>query len=159
MITQDRLKELLHYDPVTGLFRWKKNKGNEKRGGVVGYSHSSGYTCVHIDGRTYAQHRLAWLDQFGVFPVEIDHVNHKKHDNRIDNLRNCTRQENSKNVSMRKDNTSGVAGIGKQRNKWRARIYVDGKEIHLGLYTDIASARAARKLAEYMYGFHENHGA
>ena len=163
MITQDRLKELLHYDPETGAFTWKDDrKGRVKKGAEAGRIAANGYVRITIDIEEYYAHRLAWICQFGHFPdCQIDHINHVRHDNRIENLRSCTHQENHRNMPITKRNTSGIVGVGwnKKLSKWQSLIMADGKNIHLGYYQNIGSAKAARKLAEYMYGYHENHGA
>lgn len=83
----------------------------------------------------------------------IDHINHNKLDNRKHNLRIVTKQQNAFNMKKPSTNTSGYKGVGfhKQRNKWRARIMVDNKDISLGLYDTIEEAIKARKEAEIKY--------
>jgi hypothetical protein len=122
---------------------------------------ATGYIRIKINGRAYPAHRLAWLYHFGHHPAnEVDHINHVRDDNRIINLRESTSQENSRNLTIRSDNKSGVTGVhwNKRDSRWRSQIVVDGIMIYLGGYRDIEAATAARKLAEYMHGFHENHG-
>jgi len=89
-----------------------------------------------------------------------DHINHIRDDNRLLNLREATDGENQKNSSQRKDNTSGITGVGihKQSGKWQARIKLDSKLKHLGLFDDKFEAICSRKSASNKYGFHENHG-
>ena len=83
----------------------------------------------------------------------VDHINHNRLDNRKSNLRVCTQQQNNINVSTRKNNTSGYKGVSldKRRNKWRARVNIDGKEKSLGYYKTKEEAIAARKQAEIEY--------
>lgn len=95
--------------------------------------------------------------------MQVDHINHDRTDNRIENLRLVNANENCKNQKASTRNKSGVVGVSwkSQKNKWHAQIMVDGKQIHLGFYDDIndaKDAKDARKVAERKYGFHENHG-
>lgn len=82
--------------------------------------------------------------------MEIDHINRIKDDNRIENLRVVTKRQNCCNLST---NTSGIPGViwCKQQKKWRARIWVNGKNKHLGLFENIEDAKVARKKAEQTY--------
>lgn len=151
MLTHKRLKELLHYDPATGIFRWKVSIGTAKAGDIAGTKQSNGYIRIMIEGKNYLGHRLAWLYVHGYFPEhDIDHINRIKDDNCIENLREVGRQCNARNCGNPKDNTSGVKGIywHKQHNKWQARIAVNGKKKNLGLYIDFADAVCARHAAE-----------
>lgn len=84
---------------------------------------------------------------------EVDHINHNKADNRKQNLRICTHQQNNCNKPKTKLNTSGHVGVmwEKRFNKWRARIFNNGKDIHLGLFDNFEDAVAAREMAEIKY--------
>ena len=92
--------------------------------------------------------------------LDIDHINGVKTDNRINNLRLVTRSINLQNASMRCHNTSGFNGVSwhKSTKKWRAQIRVDGKSIHLGVFSNKKDAIAARIKANIKYGFSERHG-
>jgi hypothetical protein len=92
--------------------------------------------------------------------TEIDHINGNRADNRFENLRQVSHQENGKNTKRYASNRSGFAGVGRTTNpsKWRARIRVNGKLVHLGVFDSAEDARTARKAAEKQFGFHENHG-
>lgn len=160
-ITQSELKELLDYNPDTGVFVWKVSRGREKRGNVGGSLHPDGYRYIQINGRRYLAHRLAWLYVYGQWPVdEIDHENHKRDCNCITNLCEATRKLNSRNRSLHKNNSSGTVGVvWKPRDKkWEAQIHHNGKHISGGLHADINDAIAKRKQLEKQYGFHDNHG-
>ncbi len=112
--------------------------------------------------RAIYTHRVLWEKANGPIPtgLEIDHINGDREDNRLDNLRLVTRQENTKNVRLRDSNTCGVTGVGwfTRRSKWRSRIESDGKAIHLGYFDDWFDAVCARMSANNRYGFHPNHG-
>jgi hypothetical protein len=161
-ITQERLKELFHYDSDTGIFtRIKSNNNKAKVGDIVSCRERYGYIVVRIDRVLYRAHRLAWLYMTGNFPEKhIDHINHVRDDNRWSNLREATYEINNKNVSMLKNNTSGICGVGwdSSRRKWKAQIGVNGGTVNLGHHADINAAILTRKAAEFAYGFHPNHG-
>ena len=163
MITQERLKELFHYEKRTGVFtRIKTVSSNARAGDLAGYKGVDGRVILWVDRKMYKAHRLAWLYVYGEFPKGcIDHINHDNSDNRISNLRDVTQKENSKNASMSKNNTSGHTGVYWEKliSKWRAAIFSDGKRIHIGVFRHKKDAVAARKAAEIKYGFHPNHGA
>ena len=160
-LTQARLKELLHYDPDTGVFTRKKTINNRaKKGAIVGTVNARGYLVVGIDYNDYYLHRLAWLYVHDYMPEEIDHDNGFKDQNWINNLKPVTHSENLKNIRIPSDNTSGVVGVGwhKAGKKWRAHINNNGKEVHLGLFEYKDDAIKVRKDAEKKYDYHKNHG-
>jgi hypothetical protein len=160
-LTQERLKELLDYDPATGDFIRKVARGNRKAGSVAGTSRPDGYRQIMVDGRTYLSHRLAFLFMEGSFPPAfVDHINHKEADNSLANLRHATNKENGRHTAMHVNNSSGINGVSwnKRLGKWMACIRVDGKQIYLGITHDKEEARRWRKAAEVKYGFSEFHG-
>lgn len=161
MITQERLKKLLHYNPDTGIFTSLCARGKIKSDDTLGWDSAAGYLGISIDYKFYMAHRLAWLYVYGDFPKkDIDHINHKKTDNRISNLRDVTKSQNLRNQKIRTDNTAGATGISwhKCAGKWRVYICVGGKQKHLGLFTDKDDAISARKAANKKYMYHINHG-
>lgn len=147
MLTQERLKELLDYDPETGVFTWKVYRGGRiKKGENAGWFNDEKYKHIKIDGKQYKAHRLAWLYVYGQLPVkDIDHINRDRADNRIRNLREVSNQQNSWNQRVGKNNTSGYTGVTwyKRINKWGAYIKVNYKRIHLGFYSTPEEANAA----------------
>ena len=163
ILTQNRLKELLHYDPLTGIFTWiSKPNQNILIGSEAGHVEKvAGYIRIAIDKRKYAAHRLAFLYMLGSFPQDqVDHINHNIIDNRWSNLRPATSITNCRNKSLSKYNTSGFNGVKwrKERNHWIAQIRVDGKLIYLGSSYNFDEAVAMRQAANIKYGFHPNHG-
>ena len=162
-ISQARLKELLHYEPDTGEFTWRKNVTSRVRAGdKAGRNHQTGYVQIGIGGDVYMSHRLAWLYTQGEFPEDqIDHINHQRNDNRRANLRTATPGDNSRNQGIRKTNKSGVMGVVwvADRSRWAANIRVEGKQKQIGRYKCLLDAVAARLRANKEYGYHENHGA
>ena len=163
MITQERLKEPLHYNPDTGIFTWIKP--NKRRpdliGKPAGWDNMAGYLKITIDYKQYFAHRLAWMYINGEWPKDqIDHINHNRSDNRIDNIRSVSENINHKNKSMPITNKTGAVGIDlhKPNGKWRAGIRVDGRHISLGHFKTKSEAAKARRDADKKYGFHANHG-
>ena len=162
VVDQDRVRDLFNYDPESGIvIRRMSQSGSGPVGSVVGSPDKDGYLVVRIDYKQYKLHRIIWLWMTGRWPdPEVDHENHIHDDNKWKNLRRATRLQNSRNRTISKNNTSGVCGVSwvKRDEKWRARIWVNGKVRHL-LYTDdYDAAVTAREAAEVEYGFHQNHG-
>lgn len=161
MITQKRLKELFHYDPNTGYITRTSSVSNVKRGDIAGGKTEQGYIRIRVDGKKYLGHRLAWLYVYGRWPRDqIDHINHDRADNRLENLREVSSQTNCRNQSVRPDNNSGFTGISwdKDAGKWKSQIVALGKKINLGRYSDISDAVKVRSDAECRFGYHKNHG-
>lgn len=160
--SRTRLLEHLRYDKDTGHFYWIKKTSSASRvnvGDKAGSIDRKGYTKIIFNGKSYCAHRLAWLFVYGEWPEDqIDHINRKKSDNRISNLRQATNQINHKNKPLQANNTSGHSGITRRYGGWRVRIGVDGKRVHGGDFKDLQEAIAARDLLKQRYGFHENHG-
>lgn len=160
-LTQGELKKILHYNADTGVFTWVDRASGEKTMRQVGCLNPAGYKLIGVNGRRYMAHRLAFLYMIGRFPLDqTDHINHDRSDNRWINLREASNLENGRNISMKKNNKSGITGVhwNKQANNWRARIMVNGKTINIGSFENKKDAAAARFAAEREYGFHENHG-
>jgi len=162
ILTQSRLKELLHYNPETGSFTRRVRTSNSIRvGEIAGCPVTSGHIQIVLHGRPYMAHRLAFLYMIGEFPLhDTDHINGKPSDNSFKNLRMVTRTENCRNQKKRNTNTSGAMGVywNKAREKWHVRINKAKKREHLGFFDDFFEACCARKSAEIKYGYHANHG-
>lgn len=170
------LRKLLRYEPETGKLFWRERtpdmfpKGrtspdywNSKFAGKEAFTSTAatGYRQSTIYDYPYLAHRVIWAIVHGEWPKEqIDHINGVREDNRLDNLRAVTPQENNRNTKRCSRNTSGATGVSWHpgTSKWRASIYVSGKHISLGLHRCVTAAITARKSAEKKYGFHENHG-
>ena len=154
-LTAEYLRSILHYDPETGIFTWKVGSANQvKVGDVAGSQNGSGYLLIQLQSRRYQAHRLAWLYMNGEWPkLDIDHINRIRTDNRISNLRAVTNKQNHQNRSKPSNNTSGHPGIDwyKRDSKWRAKIMHNYKLIHLGYFSILEEAIAARKAAEKLY--------
>ena len=164
-MTQADLMKYLKYNPETGLFTWaklRKGASNIKIGDIAGSVNSSGYVLIGIGKatKTLMAHRLAFLYMTGDIPSQVDHINHKKTDNRWINLRPATQAINAMNHPMRLTNTSGCTGVAwnKKHHFWVVQIGHKNKKIYLGCYKNKETAFAIRKGAECWYGYHINHG-
>lgn len=148
IITAERLRELLHYDPETGIFTARFNSGKRRAGKPVGtLEKRSGYYVMRLDGATYLSHRMAWLYMTGELPqFHIDHINMCKGDNRFANLRDVGAAVNTQNIGRaRKSNESGFLGVSlhKKSGAWHARIQVAGKQRYIGSYPTPEEAHGA----------------
>jgi hypothetical protein len=156
-LTQEKLKELLSYDPETGVFRWEVRKCQKVRvGSIAGYQEGRGYTQIMIDGKNHRAHRLAWLYVYGYFPeTDLDHKDKNKSNNKINNLREASRQCNMRNVGNFKHNKSGVKGVylDYHKNKWVAQVTIENKQFYLGSYEDFDEAVCTRLAVEQCLGW------
>lgn len=158
-LTYERAHEL--YECVDGVLFNKIGRQRAPKGAEAGTPDGNGYLVAMADGVRFKVHRIVWLMHHGVWPLQtIDHVNGDRSDNRIENLRDVDQVENSRNQKQRSTNSSGITGVHWNyiHRKWQASIYVMGKKIFLGRFSDIEAAGKARKEAEAEYGFHPNHG-
>lgn len=146
---------------LTWLVRPCKNKNT---GMVAGAINKTGYRYISFLGKKYKASHIVWLifkphDIIGK-GEQIDHLNHIRSDDRIENLRKTTNKGNSRNRQLRASSKSGVMGVYWREDvgKWKASIKVDGVEIQLGYFDDIEKAAAARIKAQQENNFHINHG-
>lgn len=161
MITADRLRELLHYDPETGVFTRRVRTSNRIRigdeaGDVRKFRPNGFYRRISLDDRRYLAHRLAWLYVHGEWPptdVYIDHIDGNGLNNRIKNLRLATRSQNGANRALQSNNTSGIKGVhwAARSKKWKAQVSVGGRVKSLGYFESIDDATAAYRAATEQY--------
>lgn len=161
MITHSEAADRFSYDSDTGLISMKISIGSRKTGDVVGSLHHSKRLTVSIGRKQYQLARLAWLLHYGSYPEGlVDHINHDATDNRIENLREVTSKENSRNQSARINNKTGITGVHwcRKNKRWSATGYANGIRTTLGMFSTIFDAAACRRSNEISEGFHENHG-
>ena len=178
--TPELLRKLLRYEPGTGKLFWRERPVELFSDGKHAAEHScrawnarysgnealtsddgKGYRQGKIFDRLHSAHRVIWAIETGAWPVdEIDHIDHDRSNNRFSNLREVTRQENMRNSSFSKRNTSGVTGVSwnKMAKKWHASITADGRQRHLGYFRCITAAIFVRKAADIEHGYSPNHG-
>jgi hypothetical protein len=169
--SKEMLDQMLQYDPSTGKFRWRVrpvtmftaerprsaehtcNQWNARWAGKPAASQKKGYWYIRIDYQAYLAHRVAWKIMTGADPIEIDHIDGDRGNNKWSNLKDGTRSDNLRNVALKRNNTSGYHGVAfnKRQQKWTAYIT-------LGAFDSKEDAVVARKHAEAFLGFHANHG-
>ena len=179
--TPELLRKLLRYEPETGKLFWRERtpdvfastsgrsaehacaNWNSRFSGREAFNTETGkgYLSGGIFNRRYLAHRVISALVSGVWPIdEIDHINGVRDDNRIENLRIVSHEENMRNSCIRRDNTSGVAGVSwdSSRGMWVAQIRGLGRNISLGRFVNIQEAIDKRKSAEVEFSYHKNHG-
>lgn len=162
----DYVRSIVKYMPDTGDVFWAvDHKYKNLRGKKVGFLHKTNnrYSALRctIRGRQYMLHRIIWLYMTGESPCgEIDHINHNPLDNKFSNLRLVSRAVNNRNAKKRVDNTTGVTGVYKDRNRWGVYIGAGGagKSVYIGSYKDFEEAVSARLTAQDHYGYGDTHG-
>lgn len=157
----DEIKEFISYNPETGVFMWVKKRGARGiPGNIIDNATSLGYRSVVFGRKHYFAHRVAWWFVYGVEPeCEIDHINGDRTDNRISNLRLASREENTRNASVRKDSKTGVKGVSPDGKSFKARCWADGVRHNLGNFRTIeAAAEAVCKFREENHKEFHNHG-
>lgn len=145
-LTQSRLRDLLDYNPDTGVFTWLQYRSQLAAIGMVAgrVNMTTGYVEIQVDGIRYKAHRLAWLYWHGVMPdKQVDHINSCRTDNRITNLREATRSQNQQNTGLTKSNKSGRKGVYFRDGKWQAQAQINGKKYHLGRHLTVDEASKA----------------
>lgn len=151
-LTHSRLRELFEYDADTGIMIRRITVGRRgPAGAIVGCLTKKGYLSLRVDGQFFLLHRVIFMYVHGKMPAaQIDHINGVKTDNRIANLREATEHENSQNVKVHRDNSSGLLGVSwrASNGKWRASIGIDGWHKHLGYFDSKDVAYQAYKAAK-----------
>lgn len=146
MLTADEVRELLDYDPETGVLTWRYRPDgvrgwNTKYADKPAGTPNDGYVNINMRGKIYRAHRLAWLHYYGTWPeCEIDHRNGVRSDNWIANLRDATRGINCQNLRRAHRGSSVFLGVSWNtgNGKWRADIRDPargGRTVYLGYFT------------------------
>jgi hypothetical protein len=155
ILTQEYLHHLFDYKD--GHFYWKNlasKYSNAKIGNKAGTSkRQNGYLYIRILGKVYLHHRMIFLHQYGYLPKMLDHIDGIRHNNKIENLRECSFSENGFNKKLTNKNTSGHKNVvwSKQRKKWRVQMRVYGKNLSFGFYDDIELASLVAEEAREKY--------
>lgn len=151
-LTGERLRALVHFDPTTGVFTRRIRTAQRHQVGdradlLITAGGQSGYRRVCVDSARFLAHRLAWLYANGEWPAhDIDHLDGDRGNNRIANLRDVPNRVNRQNVRRaRRDSSTGLLGVVPMPNgmTWRARIQIDGRGIHLGVFDTAERAHTA----------------
>ena len=151
MLTAERLREVLEYNPQTGSLVWRIDPPRKhgfigKRAGSRG---KNGYVSVCIEQKSFLAHRLAWLYVHGCWPQgQIDHVNGDRSDNRLANLRDVPQRINLQNrrsvrASKKTSHLLGVFPVDSLKNPWGSAVRVDRKKVHIGVFPTEEAAHLA----------------
>lgn len=146
MLTAERLREVLDYDPATGEFAWRLHTGRVAAGQRAGCAKGDGYTLIRVDRVKYRAHRLVWLHVHGRWPAEaLDHIDGDRANNRLANLREATVRQNVVNSRAKRQNKHGIKGViqNPKSGTWTARIRDGGRRVGLGTFPTQAAAAAA----------------
>lgn len=171
MPSKQRLNEVLEYDVGTGFLFWKTRPLSDfscdQKGKVWNIRYSGkraftyldkGYFYGSVEGTRVAAHRVIWKMHHDAEPEALDHINHQRDDNRIENLRPVTKAENSRNRERPKNTKNPYPGVRRSDRHWQASITHNYKTKYLGYFRCLGKAVKARISAEQRYGFHKNHG-
>ena len=148
----EKLKEVLKYDENTGIFKWRKDiyrcKNNSilvKKGDIAGCLNHDGYRYIKYNNKRYSEHRLAYMFVYNKVPTFVDHIDGDKQNNKINNLRECTKNQNGQNRTKMINNTSGFKGVhyDKRCNKFAAQIRNNKKLEWLGYFEKAEDAAIA----------------
>lgn len=149
-----RLRQIVHYNPVTGVFTRCVSVRGSKAGTILNGRNAHGYVQMTIDGQFYYGHRLAWFMTFGLWPkIDIDHQNRDPGDNRIVNLREATKSQNLANSKCPRHNLVGLKGASAygRHGRFRSMIIREKKRIYLGTFATAEAAHAAYVEAAQKY--------
>ncbi|HHJ4404337.1 TPA: HNH endonuclease [Citrobacter freundii] len=156
VITQQVLKSLMHYEPVSGVFTWVKSSNRRiKVGSRAGTINGSGYRQIRIDGKIYKEHRLAWLYVYGCMPeMDVDHLDRNPLNNGIKNLRLSTKSENQYNRRKPSGGKNPIKGVrlDVKNGKWRVCGSRNKKQIWLGYFDDLELAELV--ISEFRGKYH-----
>ena len=135
-LCQKLLQETFSYGD--GNLFWKRPTGRRISVGQIAGRTNHGYKAIGFMGREYMAHRLIFMFHHGYLPIEVDHIDGNKMNNRIENLRPATHSENLKNQKIKINNVSGLKNVGwaRREQKWRVRLTVNGKDKHIGYFKD-----------------------
>lgn len=160
ILTPAALREVIHYDEKTGVFTRlvrlaQRHHAGDRADTLITYPRMYGYRRVSLFSKRYLAHRLAWFYVHGVWPKQhIDHINGDKSDNRIENLREADDKLNLENIRVAKvTNKVGMLGVywHKQNKNWIARIQIDKKTHHIGVFSNPDDAHRAYLVEKRKY--------
>jgi hypothetical protein len=135
MLTQELVRSIFDYD--NGNLIRKKGK-KDLIGKIAGFVKKNGYSMVRVGKGQYLAHRIIFLYHYGFLPSEIDHMDGNPRNNKIENLRAASHEENIRNSKNYSTNKSGTRGVTwhKRTQKWQVDVQVNKKTCYVGIYED-----------------------
>jgi len=153
ILNKEYLNNLFEYSD--GKLFWKNHQYKAYNSKEAGCIASQGYRQVTINKKVYKVHRIIFMMKYGYFPKEIDHIDNNQLNNKIENLREATREINNANRRIAKNNTSSIKNVCKHRNKWIVQV----KNTYIGSFDNLKNAElAAFEARNKYYGEYANHG-
>ncbi len=151
-LTAERLREVLNYNPETGIFTWREAIAKCcLPGKIAGSLKQQGYVAIRLFGVYYKAHRLAWLHVTGAWPTyRIDHLNGVRNDNRWNNLRDVPQSMNAQNRHVT-NAASGYTGVRQKCHRFEASIRVEDQYVFLGMHSTAEEANEAVKAAKRIH--------
>lgn len=123
-----------------GVLYWKHDKlgtlqwNGKHVGNAADATRDDGRCVIRLDGKLYLASRLIWIYHKGKAPKEIDHWDRDSTNDKIENLKPSNRVKNNANTTAK--------GWIKRGDKFMAKIYTRGRNIHLGTYNTAEEAHA-----------------
>jgi hypothetical protein len=165
MSVEEYIRQNLSYNPETGIITWLTAGTFNRKPGVVAGGPlkqvcGKTYIRIKVKGKAYGAHNIAWLLTTGSWPTQLlDHKDGNGTNNKWDNLRDVSAEQNQRNRRLNSNNRSGVSGvIQRSPTRWEVQIKGDNKLKYIGSYPTLEEAKIARQRAEEQYGYHPNHG-
>lgn len=147
MIDASRLRQILEYDPETGVWRWQAC--HQRYGWPAGCRNKAGYLRIHVGGKLEYAHRLAFLYMTGEMPDQVDHIDGDRANNAWRNLRETDASRNAANAKLARNNKVGLKGVSwcQSANRYQASICCQKQQRHLGFFDSPEAAHAAYVVA------------
>lgn len=158
-LTQEVVKT--HFEYKDGFLYWIKCNSNRVAPGKrVDSFDSKGYIQVMLFGKRQRAHRLIYLYHHGVLPEFLDHIDGNRGNNKIDNLRPCTLNQNQHNRKSRTSNITGVKNVSwdKKMKSWSVSLNVNGCKVFQDYFKDFELAEfVAMELRNKYHGAYARH--
>lgn len=150
VLSLDVINEYFEYKD--GELYWKKDK-NGKRAGLLAGSKTNHYRTIKFNGKQYGLSRIVFFMFNGYYPENVDHIDGDTWNNKIENLRASTPQQNNHNRRISSRNKTGVKGVSfcQQMKKYKAQITLAYKQKHLGYFDDLELAGLVADEARSLY--------
>lgn len=154
MLTQEEIRRVFSYKD--GKLFWNIRPGPKIKLGSEAGSQSDRYWKIKYKNKSYSRSVLVWLYHNDYRPRVVEHRDTNKNNDKIENLRPATQQQNMFNRGANKGSTSEYKGVSKNKSRgkpWKAEARVGGKYYYLGLHeTEIEAAKAYDKFTENVHG-------